>query len=329
VKRTVANWLSVTLVLAASAAGAAPLAGPLTGFVFDAKSQTIRPIQGLPGAALLGTAVALPFSVRQAEIAPGGRFALAAAEGDDRVYLAADLDQAEARIHRLDIAMSERIVFSANGASAVLWAPQSDRFQVISGMPERPESHAPFSISGLPGSVTAAAVTNDGSALLVIANDGENKSALYRVSTAGGEARPAEFLLPLERGVAVSFLNGGRDAIAADAGSAQIFHIRDLEGAREILLLAGAGDGVDRPAAIAQTVDNKRILVVNTGSRSILVVDPSGVEAMRNIPVPLAPTRCDRMVSASVFRLNDGAEGPLYLLELEDTTAASFFVPAQ
>jgi hypothetical protein len=165
--------------------------------------------------------------------------------------------------------------------------------------------------------------------LLVSVSNGEHKGGLYRVSTQDGETPQVDFLLSLAQGGAVSFLKGDKEAIAADAGSAQVFHIRDLAGAREVLLLAGAGDGVDRPAAIAQTVDGRRILVVNTGSRSILTIDLSGGEAMRSIPVPLAPTRCDRMASASVFRLNDGTQGPLYLLELEDGTGVSFFVPAQ
>jgi hypothetical protein len=330
-KRAVRSWLFLPLLVAAAAcAGSEPLAGPITGFVFDAKSQTIRPIQGLPGASLLGTAVTLPFSLRQAEIAPGGRFALAAVQGDDdRVHLVADLDRADTRIHRLDTPMSERITFSANGASAVLWNPQSDRFRVISGMPERPELKTPFSIPGLPGSMTAVAVTDDGTALLVSVSDGERKGGLYRVSTDGGETPQADFLLSLEQGVAITFLNGDREAIAADAGSARVFHIRDLAGAREVLLLAGAGDGVDKPAAISQTVDGRRILVVNTGSRNILMIDLSGGEAMRTISVPLGPTRCDRMLSASVFRLNDGTQGPLYLLDLEDGSGVSFFVPAQ
>lgn len=329
-KPALGTWLFLPLLLVApDNAGSAPLAGPITGFVFDGKSETIRPIQGLPGASLLGTAVVLPFSLRQAEIAPGGRFALAAAQGDDRVLLIADLDQAAAHIHQLDIPMSERITFSANGASAVLWSPHSDRLQVISGMPERPEVKPAFSLPGLPGSVTAVAVTGDGTTLLVSVSDGVRKGSLYRVSTQDGETPQADFLLSLAQGAAVSFLNGDREAIAADAGSAQVFHIRDLGGAREVLLLAGASDGVDRPAAIAQSVDGRRILVVNTGSRSILVIDLSGGDAMRSIQVPLAPTRCDRMVSASVFRLNEGAQGPLYLLELEEGSGASYFVPAQ
>src|SRR5258706_8445680 len=45
-------------------------AGIVAGFVFDASSSSIRPILGVPGAAMLGSPVAQ--DINAAEIAPGG-----------------------------------------------------------------------------------------------------------------------------------------------------------------------------------------------------------------------------------------------------------------
>src|SRR5215471_3188556 len=105
-----------------------PVGVPVLGYAFDAGAGAIRPLRGIPGAALLGDPLDLGFSPSSAVIAPGQGFALALSQdGPVRVVslgaktTALPLDGA--------IATPDRMLFSPSGASALLIA--GNRAQVV------------------------------------------------------------------------------------------------------------------------------------------------------------------------------------------------------
>ena len=61
------------------AQSSAGLAGPVTGFVFDAQAGAVRPMLGIPGAAYLGNVVAA--GLQAASVSPNGSAALAVQQG--------------------------------------------------------------------------------------------------------------------------------------------------------------------------------------------------------------------------------------------------------
>jgi hypothetical protein len=324
-KRSLYTSLLATMLFVPVMTGGQPLNGPVTGFIFDSRLQAIRPIQGLPGASLLGPAVALPFAVDQAEIEPGGRYALALATGENTgLYLISNLDST-ARSERLDVDAFEQITFSAKGTAAVLWSRSRSSLQVISGLPGKPTVQASISLGMY--SPAAAAVNDDGSVVLACIT-GESQGGLYLLKVKDGNEMLPEFLLSLAGASAVTFVQSGRDAVVVDTEAARVFRIRDIAGARETFLLASSADGIDAPVAVCQTdADGGSVLIANSGARTISIADLL-LQDIRTIPAPLAPTRCGRLGPGSIFRLNDGPGSPLYILDLEHT-GNIYFVPAE
>ena len=90
--------VAVVWVAAGAAVGMLPgaqangISGPVSGFVVDGRSQRLRPINGLPGSAVLGTAVQLPFSAGLAAAATDLDYAIVTdAHGTGEPFLARGL----------------------------------------------------------------------------------------------------------------------------------------------------------------------------------------------------------------------------------------------
>ena len=76
--------LACLTAAAAVAFAAEPLGGPVAGYVFDRGIKGIRPINGIPGSAMLGDALSLPVDLDSAVFTGAAGFALARSSGPDR-----------------------------------------------------------------------------------------------------------------------------------------------------------------------------------------------------------------------------------------------------
>src|ERR1017187_3333164 len=131
-------WPICGLVLAASALPAQQgrLSGPVAGFVFDNSGRVLRPIQGLPGAALLGDPLSFGLDVAAAYIAPHQDSAIVVG-ADQSLHLFLLNGGAPTEVSLGGIAGTpERVVFSPSGAAVALISAGSAR--VLTGLPNAP-----------------------------------------------------------------------------------------------------------------------------------------------------------------------------------------------
>src|SRR6266545_605057 len=106
---------------------------PSSGFVFDGASHTLRRIQGIPGAALIGAGIEFGFPVTAATVSPRMDSAIVlSADGMPHVFRLNGDGPAESPI--ADLAAPARVVFSPSGSAAALYANGS--VQVIKGLPD-------------------------------------------------------------------------------------------------------------------------------------------------------------------------------------------------
>ena len=111
------------------------ISGPSLGLVADRAAGSIRPILGIPGAAMWGAPLSVDFATVQAAVAPGGDFALVVAKENFRVASVRASDGAvqwlalEATLGAPDI-----LAFSPRGRSAALYYQASRRLVVLSGL---------------------------------------------------------------------------------------------------------------------------------------------------------------------------------------------------
>lgn len=313
------------LALAAGLSGQSPVRGPISGFVFDVRSASIRPINGMPGSSVLGAPVDLPFAIGRAVFSPGGGCALAVdAHEEALVYWVCGLSANPVYTPVAHTISGSQIAFNNTGTAALLYSRPQKAVQVINGLPGNPRASSPVDISGL-GEVTALALAPSGAGALVGARtDGVGALSSIRLD---GTPDAIRFLASFSP-TAIRYINRGRDAVVADQEQNRVVLVNDVDGSMQLLPLAGEREGVNRPADLAVTRGERELLVANSGGRNILSVDLTLSRGAQAIPLSVIPTRLESLQGEEIFILNELESGPLWLLETTSETNA-FFVPVE
>lgn len=305
-----------TLVFACLAACAlygqpGSLQPPSAGFVFDRSSQTLRRIQGIPGAALIGAGVEFGFPVTEAAVSP--RMDSAIVISADGVTHAFRLSGASAvEIPIAGLAAPARIVFSPSGTAAALYANGS--VQVIKGLPETPALAATVKLQrNLKSRGPAAeslALSDDGAYLLYAAG-----GPVELIGVAGDSRK----LMDATPGALAVFAPAGHDAAVIHSGTLTIF--QDVIGAatRRDLPAAAA------PTALAFSTDGRTVFVASERARNVNAIDVATGNATP-FACDCAPTALAAM--GPLFRLNEMSDAPLWLLDTS-ATPRLVFVPTK
>ena len=138
------------LAISGWAQPSAGLAGPVTGFIFDAQLGAVRPMLGLPGAAYLGPAAATGLDA--ASVAPDGSAALAVERGG-KLVLYSGLRSATPVALPLSgaIAGADRFAWAGISGAAAVYSSRTGQAQILTGLASSPAAAAPIYLSGLPG----------------------------------------------------------------------------------------------------------------------------------------------------------------------------------
>jgi DNA-binding beta-propeller fold protein YncE len=308
------------LLLTGAAAGGqllGTLSGPVWGYVFDAGTEKLRPLLGIPGSSTLGKSVELAFT-------PSWTLTL-----DSRHVVASTAQRPELQVVDLSTAPPSIAAIagipagptsaaaSLHGTSAVFYHADAHALRIVSGLPQSPAANS-IDLS-LDGPVTRMAISDDGRLLVysVAENGGET---LYSWTASSTSAR---FLMSIEAVGGLS-VTGNGGAIVADRSANEVFAIWDAGGAAVRQFLAGARDGVSNPAGVAVSTNN-RIYIANADSSSVMALDPSGGY--------LKTQNCACNVSGlyplkdSVFRLTDRFDRAIFLLDASSAEERLLFVP--
>jgi hypothetical protein len=320
------------MVLATSgllAAQQSKLSGPVAGFVFDGPGHAVRPIQGVPGASLLGDPVNFGFDLTAAYVSP---------RQDSAFVVGADQSLHLFRIDSgtvTEIGLGglsgppQSVVFSPSGTAAALFALGKAR--VLTGLPDNPKLVATVSIPS--GQVEAAPrgasrtrpVRAPGEAL-AISDDGA-----YLLSVSGGSARLLSIhgqnraLLPSQSDALVAFAAGGHDAAIMDS-VAGLTLIRDAAGAAVTQVLAAPDDGLASPVGLAFSQDHLTLYVASGAAHSVSAFNLS---AGSRTAIGCDCTPATLVPLGNSFRLNDVSPSPLWLLDSGNSTPRTVFVPAR
>lgn len=318
--------LSVVAGLVSLASADSGVHGPVTGFVVDRGAHSIRPINGLAGASWLANPLSLPFAVQRAVFPPQGSFAVALSAPDGGPWLVTALDAEQPSVSPLPVAVAgvDQFVMTASGSAAAFYSSSRAQLQIVTGLPDGPSVGPVIDLSALPGSLSAMALSADGSTALLAAKAANGGAVFLLAPGADGTAAP-RFLMQSPAPAVVAYL-GATAALVADNSTNQVFVIRDLLGAAGVFLAAGVADGISGPVGIGVSADGQRVFVANAGSGTVTAHDAAFALPAESLSVPVGLSRLDR-VSAGAFLLNDAGNGPLFLL---DTSGAGrvYFVPA-
>ena len=298
-------------VVSAVCAQQGRIGGPVSGYLFDGASHGVRPILGIPGAALLGQPLDLGFETAVASVSPR-LDSLIAVSADGQTHLfRIDSGAAAERFCDGLIGAPERIFFSPSGSAAALY--KAGALQIVTGLPDAPAVARTLD-AGSPAAVAALALSDDGSAVLA-SGDGS-------LRLAGGSG---QFNVLAGFGDAVmAFAPGTHDAAAVDRGSNQITLFRDVAGNSESFVLAGPQEGVEAPVGVAFSVDGARVFVAGAGARAVLAFNLAD-GGRQSVDCGCKPTGIFRL--GSVYRLTEIGAEPLWLLDAQGGEARTVFVP--
>jgi hypothetical protein len=302
----IARFSLIAVMGGACLAAESQIEGPKLGFVYDRKAAAVRPILGIPGAALFGDP--LPSDLREAVISPSQDFAIGVL-GDDSAVGLLSFSDANLRMLQGAKAAPSRIVFSPNGTSAAI--VNEAHVQLFTGLPANAAAGAEFDLNDLPA---ALAVSDDGTITLAAIAESETM-ALYSYSTEGAAHR----ILAAGQIRSIEFLNQSHDAVFADALENKIILLRN--GTDPVLLAS-----VDQPTAVAASSDNRKIMAASSASRSITTIlldDGTSISTACGCePVTLA-----RLRGGDVFRITDLSDGPAWIFDTSGSEPRVLFIP--
>jgi hypothetical protein len=305
--RTLTAVLSVSSAYAGSSV-VTTLSGPRLGLLFDRAAGNLRPLSGIPGAAITGEPLSVGFMISRAEISPAQDSALVVKARTSSVALvrAVGSDWVAASLDGVQPA-PDSMAFSPGGSAAALYYA-AGRVQILTGLPAAPTIAGELDLSGLPVPVTAMAVDDAGSFLLLAAGQAESVS-LYRIPMNSSPSLLASF-----RSVSsVRLFNAGQQALVTDTLAATVYEVTDPAGAAVTQVVASVSDGIQGLIAAETDATGQRVFAaVSTGT--VFIFDRSGGPAT-TIDCACAPTGLFPLAGAATFRLTELARGPLQVLD--------------
>jgi len=318
-----ARFSSLVLVLGTLGvvhAQTSAIGAPLTGFLVDSRTHSIRPIQGVPGASVTGDPLAADVDVRTAVFSSTGQFAVTA---DSRrgLVLINGLNSGTPSTQVIEGAIPGAEMMSLNDSgSAVLYSRSTGQVQFLSGLPNSPVASPSRSISSLPGAVTALAIAAGGASALVAVSDG-TYGGVYEIANADG-ATPQSIASAYQPS-AVSYVNNDQDAVLADAFTNEVDLIQGIHANQTRSAVVASRDGVQNPVALQAY--NGLLLIASAGSQNVIEYDLAAARVLTSTSLPIAPTRFGALNIRGVFSLNDASAGPSYLYSAADSSV--LFVP--
>lgn len=297
------------------------LQSPTLGYVAQTSPVEIRPILGIPGAASFGDQVTIPQNITQLYVSPGSSYAFVARQSASGLALIQLNGSESSELVEIPGALPapQLIAFSPTGRTAALYANDSTRVQVLTGLPGSPRVARDLPSSTLPMHPECLAVSDDGNALALCSGDGG-------VSVVMPDGAPAPVYSGVEA-AAIAFLPNLSNLLVCDPGRSAVYLITGLLGMPAASPVALGLEISTKPVFLAASVDGEEALVTSAGSNRAWSINISSavLEAI-DLPAPAASLLPLR--SSDVFLLSARRGEPGWLLVKQSTAFQLAFVPA-
>jgi hypothetical protein len=300
------------------------LSGPVTGFVFDGSGRVLRPVQGVPGASLLGDPVSFGFDLAAVYISPRQDSALVVG-ADQSLHLFLLNAGAPTEVSLGGVTGApQQVVFSPSGTAVALVASGTAR--VMTGLPGSPTLAGTVRVPSTGTVSTGARPILLSTAAFALSDDG-----MYLLTVAQGSARLLSIhgqdrrLIAAQAGALVAFAAGAHDAAVVDS-VAGVTLIRDAAGTAGTQVLAAPDDGLAGPAGLAFSRDGHTLYVASATAQSVAAFN---LAAASRTAIGCACTPAMLAPMGNVFRLTEMSSGaPFWLLDGGANPPRTVFVPA-
>jgi hypothetical protein len=290
------------------------------GFLYDGGISRVRPLLGVPGAAVVGDPADLGADVSASATSPNQDFVLIVS-GPTRtsgIWIpGSESIQALSNVHN----GASQIVISPEGASAAFYYPDTNQVRVVTGLPSAPVAAFDADLSSLMNPLKSLAVSDDGSLLLASENlvDGYAAPAVVVFRASGVAAR----ISTVGPASAIAFLSNSRDVLLSSVSESVL--IRDAAAQTSRIELPTAANSA---SGVIASSDGTRAFFANAQSGTISIFSlktPAAPPAIFNCDC--APTGFARTAAPSVYRLNGNTGAGLSLLDVSATQPRMLVIP--
>jgi len=288
---------------------------PVLGYTMQSSPPLVRAILGVPGAASFSAPLVLPPAVLQFHIAPSQAYALAERRANELAVIPLTAGHAGPPVALAGAFPSPDLVaFSFAGRSAVLYSAAAAQLQVISGLPSAPAIVETISTSAFPSGIQEAAVSDDGTAVLIASAAGAYQllpGAVHQVVGTTGA-------------LALAFFPNSSQAAIGDRTTGSLYLWPATAGPAAASLLAAHLEGM---AAMGATADGQGLWVTNPAGGSIWRVSAQTGE-LRTFPLPVSPRTMERLPYRDMLLISSVAGQPAWIFFQQGGEALTVFVPA-
>jgi hypothetical protein len=303
--------------------------GYTLGFVYDTRISALRPLSGIPGAAVLGapldTGTGGP--IRNAYVAPRQNYAVALTDsGAVVVPFVSGTDPAVMTPLGIDSSAAGIVAFSPNGAAAALYSANEALIRIVTGLPGAPVLARSVPVGAVSGAIRLLALSNDGAVLIAVTHDNSaDSTSPDAVIMVANDGTPQN-LTSSTHVSALQFAGDAHNLLLTDDSDDTLSIIQGLPDAGAYSVIADADSGISGPVAL-NTSSNGNIVVANGRTANILVLD-SGGSQLGTYPCLVTPTGLSRLNGNAVFLLNViSNDDPLWLFDGDSATPRVMFIP--
>jgi hypothetical protein len=299
-----------------------PASGPKLGYVWDSGSQSLRPLQGVPGASISGVATVTapgqgPSYISIATSAVSGSALFLDASGG--VYQSALTGGALTKIAMLPGASSLALSNSGSYGLVIGKSGSGGPFAAsISGLPATPSVRS-LNVSSLPAILGGAASDTGTIALAAGSGSGGVSVEAFVGQTAGAQIATAEAFGGLQ------FVPGSDELVVADGGSGAVTAISHVNTTPTSAVVSAAG-GISAPVGLDITANSRWVIAANAKG-DILRIDLTGVATPATVRCSCVPSQVVAL-SGNAVRLVTSGAGPLWIVDAGSSAPRVLFVPA-
>lgn len=313
-------FLVAPLCAAAAQPFNTPVSGPALGYVWDDAAKAIRPIKGMPGAAVAAAPIYSDSSLVTGAISPDQGTALLLNASGTLLCLRLGAGAPPVPIAS-GYSNATRIVFSPSANSALIFQPGRSQFLSISGLPDQP-SIKEIDPQGLPGPIAAAAVSDSGIEVVGVSN-GASGNQIFAVNADG----LLIFISGVKQLGGMQFLRQTNDLLLTDEAANTLWLFRAVDENGSVLVLATAKDGLAQPSFVAASSDNLSAWVMNSAGQSLIQIGIVQPRLSSQIDCHCQVAALEPLHGRAVFRLTGIANGQFTILDAGSAKPRILSVP--
>ena len=302
-----------------------PATGPILGYVWDDAGQALRPVQGVPGASIVGTQhlTAAGSAIRIVAAASSVRSGMAFfLDANGNLYQSPLAGGASAQIASLPGASG--LLVSSSGSNVLLTGKSVSGTNVaalVSGMPQSAATHV-LDVSTMNG-IVGGSVSDTAAVVLAAPSSPDGQGPVSLVAYAGQSAGAS--IATLQAFGGMQFVPNSDELIAADGVSGAFTAISHVSTTPVSAPLPSAA-GIATPATLDITPDARWLVAANHAG-DVLRIDLTGAQAAVKTHCSCAPGQVSAMTGTTLRLVTQGG-GPLWIVDAGGAAPRVLFVPA-